>query len=143
MYEKIAALSSLCLLLLFAGCTSSINPPKATNASNIGLKEVSGLSETACKQMGFDWVQVPGICGPLVSGRDLGCGYRCDIKTSDGGKKCQSSADCQGVCRCGVEKDADGYLLGTCSQYKHYTEISDCACILYNKTKTTPSYACA
>ena len=102
---------------------------------------LSSLSESQCKERGYEWVNLPGLCGGT---EDHSCGYRCDIKTKDPYKQCYSNNECEGVCSCGNnKKDSEGFSVGQCSVYKYYTEIVDCPCILENKTKIRPVYACA
>ncbi len=91
----------------------------------------SSKEEIQCKIKGYSWVPNPGLCG------EGGCGYSCDIKTTDAGKKCYSNNECEGACLCGNnESDSDGFQVGVCSKFKDFTEVSDCPCILENKSKT-------
>ncbi len=100
------------------------------------LKSIAG--EIQCKMKGDDWISRPGLCG------EGGCGNSCDIKTSDAGKSCYSNSDCWGACLCGGNKsDSEGFIIGVCSKYKNFTDVSDCPCILKEKSKIqTYPYGC-
>ncbi len=107
--------------------------PNAKNTeTEISREQLNNLSEEQCLSEGYDWVSFPGLCAP-----PNGCGSRCDIPTSDAGKACYSNSDCEGVCSCQEnKKDSEGYQKGKCSMYKYFTEISDCPCILTEKSTT-------
>ncbi len=115
------------------------SPTENTSASVIEAGQAYLLNETQCKERGYSWIPRPGLCAPGV-----GCGYTCDIPTTDTGKKCYSNSECQGACLCSKSvRDSEGYLIGECSEYKFSTEVSDCPCILVTKSKTGFISGCA
>ncbi len=91
---------------------------------------IPGLSELACRKAGYAWVQLPGLCG-----QSKGCGSVCDILTKDAGKDCYSDSQCEGACLCSSNQDAQGFYVGTCSQYVNWTEVSDCPCFTRTKSQ--------
>ncbi len=95
--------------------------------------------EIQCKIAGNDWINRTGLCG------EAGCGYSCDIKTSNAGKECYSNSECEGACLCSEDKsDSEGFIIGACSKHKNFTEVSDRPCILKTKSKIqTYSYGCS
>ena len=119
-------------------------PNAAPTASPVTREQLDSLNETQCTIEGYDWVPIPGLCAPNEQGQS-GCGNRCDIKTSDGGRECYSNDECEGVCLCSKnEKDQEGFQVGKCSQYKYFTEVIDCPCILETKsTKGNYPFGCA
>ena len=118
---------------------TSITEPSASSSTSVSettKAQINSLDEIQCKQGGYEWVPVPGLCAPNKQGQ-YDCGYRCDIKTSDGGKECYSNNECEGACLCSKnEKDTEGFQVGECSRYKYFTEDIDCPCILEIKSKT-------
>ena len=104
--------------------------------------ELFALNKKECMQKGYEMVQIPGLCGHGNDSSDYSCGYRCDIKTNDTGKNCYSNDECEGACVCANEKDSQGFQIGKCSKHKYFTEVLDCACVLYNKSQQIPAYGC-
>ena len=105
-------------------------------SSEITREKLNSLNETQCKQSGYKWAHIPGLCLQNKEG-EYDCGSRCDIPTKDAGNKCYSNNECEGACLCSKnEKDSEGFQIGECSSYKYFTEVSDCPCILKTKSKT-------
>ena len=128
--------------LIIISCTQK--PVNKQTSSVLSRTELGSLNENNCKQKGFEWVHIPGLCAPNEKG-EYDCGNRCDIPTKDAGKKCYSNNDCEGVCLCTKnEKDSQGFQIGECSKYMYFTEVVDCPCILETKSKTENfPYGCA
>ena len=63
-------------------------------------------TEAGCKQLDGNWGPL-GISGTL----------RCDIKTSDSGKRCTDSRECQGSCLAPEGTEAGVSVFGACSAY--------------------------
>ena len=136
--------------IVLSGCTEK--PQTDSNSTNIqnsnsnltqekSKAELSSnlrkMTQAECKQNNYDWVGIPGLCAN--PDKTYGCGARCDKKTADAGKACHSNSDCEGACLCNSGKtDSTGYFIGECSKSVNYTEVSDCACILQEKTKNDP-----
>ena len=144
----------ICLVTIpgVAGCAGA-NPPdktavpadktalqtdKAPPQTKVTEEQLRALNEDGCKARGFDWLAIPGLCGP---DEGSGCGFKCDIPTKDAGKACQGAADCEGACLCAHRSDTE-HAEGVCSKHVYYTEVSDCVCMVEGGTASHP-HGCA
>ena len=138
------------LLLLLVACTQVSEQPTEDlqqtdpiEPSVIAPRErLDGLDAQACREQGYAWVILPSNTQSCLEGGD--CPGRCDIPTDDAGEACYASVECQGVCLCTGTTDPEGYQIGRCSSYVHFSDVRSCPCILEEKsTRESYPYGCA
>jgi len=77
----------------------------ATRTESIpGVKLRVPTTPGECKAAGAQWTR-------------LGFSERCDVRTSDAGKMCTDSAQCQGTCQAAPEVAVGQLTSGSCSPY--------------------------
>ena len=78
----------------------------AHSSSTLAEKPSIPTTESGCKEMGGNWGPL-GISGTL----------RCDVKTTDAGRTCKDSRECQGSCVAPDGTAAGARITGSCSAY--------------------------
>lgn len=89
-FLKIIILGTVVVVILLA-----IKPSRKVNSSE---SEIIILNAIQCKLRGYSWVfSSSWNCNPESSPIRIFC-YKCNVKTSDYGKNCNSKEDCEGEC---------------------------------------------
>ena len=75
------------------------------------LKQFTPLSEAECEKAGGSWWSpgMPGNRNPKV----------CDLPTSDAGRACRDSAECEGYCLSDATPILNIFVRGQCSKFQH------------------------